>query len=295
MARAVERFSLSDLVGEYRALRASVLSLWLRTPDATEDLAQVVRFNEALDQLIAESVERYSGKLDSDADVFTASIGHDLRNPLNAIAMCAQVLETSGTLSQGERSAVHQIGRSAVRMSDMLGELQDFSRVRLGAMLTFERERLDVAGLCEKVVQEIRSSTPDRSITFSKAGNAIANVSRERVEQLVSNLVGNAVQHGRADSDVDVAVTGQDDVVVIDVHNAGPAIPAQALERIFEPLYRKDRASNDTRAHLGLGLYIARTIALAHGGDIQVSSTQATGTKFHVCLPREASKLRVVP
>src|SRR5689334_12464740 len=143
LARAVDRFSLSELVSEYRALRASVLSLWLDSGEADSDTQQIVRFNEAVDQLIAESVARYSRKLDTDADVFTASIGHDLRNPLNAIAMSAQLLNESAALSGADKGAVDQINSSAVRMGAMLGELQDFSRVRLRGMLNFERERLD--------------------------------------------------------------------------------------------------------------------------------------------------------
>ena len=285
LARAVDRFSLSELVSEYRALRASVLSLWFDSPDAEKDMQQIMRFNEAVDQLMAEAVSRYSSKLDSDADVFTASIGHDLRNPLNAIAMSAELLDTSHTLSEGEKRAVHQIAQSAVRMSTMLGELQDFSRVRLSGMVSFNREPLDVARLCAEVVSEVQASTPACRITLSQAGDTVASVSEERIGQLLSNLIGNAVQHGAPSSDVDVAVVGQDKVVSIKVRNTGPVIPPEAHRRIFEPLYRTDRDGHEKRTHLGLGLYIARTIALAHGGDIKVTSENA-GTTFEVRLPR---------
>jgi signal transduction histidine kinase len=286
LARAVDRFTLSELVSEYRALRASVLSLWLDSPDADSDSQQIIRFNEAIDQLVAESVERYSAKLDSDADVFTASIGHDLRNPLNAIAMSAHVLKMSAALSDLEKKSVDQIAQSAVRMSVMLGELQDFSRVRLCGMESFKREQLDVARLCRDAIQEIQASTPRCRINLSQSAETVASVSSERIGQLLSNLIGNAVQHGEPGGDVDVSVIGDDEGITISVRNAGPAIPREALARIFEPLYRTDSRVQEHRTHLGLGLYIARTIALAHGGDITVTSDDV-GTTFLVRLPRE--------
>ena len=182
-----------------------------------------------------------------------------------------------------------QIARSALRMGTMLGELQDFSRTRLGGTLHLERERVDIADLCEQVVREIRASTPDCRIVFSQAGNTVALASRERLEQLVSNLILNAVQHGEAGCDVHVFVNGQDRVVLVNVSNTGTAIPPDKLDRIFEPLYRTERNQHAdmNRNHLGLGLYIARTIAIAHGGDIDVTSTQDEGTTFRVHLPRE--------
>lgn len=287
LSRAVDRFSLSELVGEYRALRASVLSLWLGSAEADRDIEQVIRFDEAVDQLIAESVERFSAKLESDANTFTASIGHDLRNPLNAISMCAQLLNVSATVSSQDRRAVEQIAQSAIRMATMLGELQDFSRVRLGGMSAFTREDVDVARLCDEVVEEVRASYPDRRITCSHVGSAVARVSRERTGQLLSNLLGNAVQHGATDAAIDVTVTGRELDVVITVHNMGVAIPQEALPHIFDPLFRTGPADQDNRQHLGLGLYIAKTIAIAHGGDIDVSSTSDAGTTFRVRLPRD--------
>ena len=201
--------------------------------------------------------------------------------------MSAQLLNTSNTVSEEDRKAVDQIAQSAVRMSTLIGELQDFSRTRLGGMLTFKRGRADIARLCENVVKEIRASTQDCRIAFSQAGNTVADVNDERIEQMLSNLIANAVQHGASSCDVDVAVTGGDWVVLISVRNMGLPIPPEALDRIFEPLYRADASTPAKRTHLGLGLYIARTIAIAHGGDIDVTSTEDAGTTFQVRLPRE--------
>jgi signal transduction histidine kinase len=286
VSRAVDRFSLSEMVSEYRALRASVLSLWLQSPERDASMEQIVRFNEAVDQIVAESVSRFSSKLDSDADVFTASIGHDLRNPLNAIAVSAQVLHISANLSDDERKAVDQILQSATRMSNMLRELQDFSRVRLSAVLPVQRQPLDVARLCADVVQEITAARPDIHTTLTQTGDTVASINGERVAQLVSNLVANAAEYGVRDRNVIVRVSGHDRFVAIDVHNRGPAIPPEAIDHIFDPLYRGERTSAAPRAHLGLGLYIARMVALSHGGDIDVTSTDREGTTFRVRFPR---------
>jgi signal transduction histidine kinase len=290
LARAVDRFTLPELVSEFRALRASVLSLWVARVGASKDMNELIRFDEAVDQLIAESVARYAGQLDHDADVFTASIGHDLRNPLNAISMSAQVLDLCTKLDEDERSAVQQIAHSAMRMGAMLGELQDFSRVRLAPVLNVQRSSIDVASLCADVVEEIKASQPDCRITFSRSGDTTAMASGERILQMLSNLVGNAVQHGDG-RPIDVAVVGHDKSIEVTVHNDGRAIPPEALPRIFEPLYRVDDSMRESRDHLGLGLYIARTIAAAHGGDIQAVSTEDDGTTFLVRLPREPASV----
>jgi signal transduction histidine kinase len=284
VARAVDRFTLFELTSEYRALRASVLALWLNQPERGNDVEQIIRFNEAVDQLIAESVERYSGKLAVDGDLFTASIGHDLRNPLNAIAMSAEYLAQFTDRSDHEKSAISQIAQSAQRIASMIDELQDFSRVRLTNTLSFTRESLDVARVCQEVADEIRASTPRRRVAFAQAGNTVTIANAERIRQLLSNLIGNAVQHGGDDCDVNVRVDGQDEALAISVHNTGPAIPPESLPRIFEPLYRVERTPAD-RTHLGLGLYIVRQIAVAHGGDVSVTSDSG-GTTFRVRLPR---------
>jgi len=286
VARASDNFSLMEVVSEYRALRSTVTSLWLSETELTEDTAQqLVRFDEAIDQILAESVVRFSSKIDQEADLFTASIGHDLRNPLNAISMAGMLLNTSDALDARGRLAVKQIELSVGRIENMLRQLGDFARVRLGAIVGYDRQQADVAEICRQIVEEFRTSHPDRHFEFQNDGDTMALVDSVRLGELLSNLLGNAIQHGSTDGEVRVQAYGSADDVLIEVHNAGPAIPKDQIDVLFEPMRRGPSTQPREPGSLGLGLYIARTIALAHGGNVSVVSTDGE-TTFRTQLPR---------
>ena len=287
VTRAVEHFSVMEMVSEYRALRASVTRMWLDAAPLThESVRQLVRFNEAVDQILAESILRFTAKLDSDADLFTASIGHDLRNPLSAVVMAARTLMTSPALADRERTAVARIQDSAANIAGMLNDLSDFTRTRLGSILGYERERSNVAELCRAVVEELQTAYLMRTITFSESGDTTALVDTKRVRQLLSNLVANAIQPGSEDSIIAIRATSKDEEVTIEVHNEGPVIEPDELEKIFEPLLRGRTRKGGDSSSLDLGLYIARRIALAHGGSVNVTSTQTEGTTFVAKIPQ---------
>jgi signal transduction histidine kinase len=288
IARAVERFSLIELVSEYRALRASVTRMWIdAVPVTKESVAQIVRFNEAIDQILAEGVATFTEHLDQEADLFAASIGHDLSNPVSAVTLSARRLMTSPALPDSERTAVEVIERASQRLSGMLADLRDFTRTRLGGFLVVQRELCDVADLVRNVVGELESAYPNRRITVECCGNLMASVDRKRVSQLLSNLVGNALQHGDESSDVQVSASREAEAITIEVRNAGPAIEPALIKRLFDPL--SSRKAQSDNSHLGLGLYIARQIALAHGGSIDVESSADAGTRFAVRLPAQAA------
>jgi signal transduction histidine kinase len=292
LGRATDRFSLIEMVSEYRALRASVARLWLDAPSQSNDrdcMVELVRFNEALDQILAESVVRFTSKLDTDADLFTASIGHDLRNPLNAVVVSSQVLSQSTTLSEQDRAAVIRIERSAGRITGMLNELRDFTRTRLGALVELKRERCDLGEICRRIVDELSAAYPTRRLSMEQIGEMTAEIDSSRVAQLLSNLVGNALQHGSVGGPVTVVARGASDSITISIHNKGPAIAADQLKTIFDPLNRGPQGRSEDPGSLGLGLYIARQIALAHGGNIEVVSTLVEGTTFSAHLSRRAS------
>jgi signal transduction histidine kinase len=284
LARATQRFSLGDLLAEYRALRASVSRMWLaRTEPTYANVVQLVRFNEAVDQLIAESVVRYASKIEGDADLFTATIGHDLRSPLNAVATWAHVLVRTPALGDNERALATNIQHAAKRLADLVRDLQDFTRSRLGSALTVHRTTADVAAICESAVAELRAAHPMRTLKTERSGESTVNVDASRVAQAVSNLVANAIQHGDEAFPVTVSVVGTERAVEIRVHNRGQPIPVDELEAIFEPMKRLH--ADDQPGSLGLGLYIARRIAAAHGGTLTVSSS-TEGTTFVLQLPR---------
>ena len=285
IARAVDRFSLIELVSEYRALRASVTRMWTdATPPTSDSFAQIVRFNEAIDHILAEAVPKFSERLDRDADLFTGSIGHDLSNPVNSVLMSARLLAASPNLSSAEQAAVERIDRAGTRLSSMLADLRDFTRTRLGAPVCLECAACDVGRVVRNIVDELAPVYPDRHIAVQFSGNLTARVDAKRIAQVVSNLVANALQHGAANTDVTVSAHGDADTVNIEVHNAGPVIEPALMRTLFDPLRRPPGHANDNR--LGLGLYIVQQIVLAHGGRIDVSSTEETGTRFTARLPR---------
>lgn len=288
IARAIERFSLVELVSEYRALRASVTRLWIdAVPVTQESVAQIVRFNEAIDQILAEGVATFTEHVDQQADLFTAAIGHDLSNPLNAVALSARRLMVSPNLPDNERAAVELIEHASQRLAAMLADLRDFTRSRLGGFLIVHRKPCDVADLVRKAVSELESAHAAARIDVECRGDLVVSADPKRVSQLLSNLVANALQHGAEHGDVQVSAWREADGVAVEIRNAGPAIDPALMKRLFDP-QRGPQVQADN-GHLGLGLYIAQQIAVAHGGTIEARSSAATGTCFTVRLPAEAA------
>ena len=284
--RLGEGFDVNELVAEYRALRATVLRLWFRSPGRHDgsEADQIVRFNEALDQIIAESVLRFSAEASQAKDLLLGVLGHDLRNPLSAISMSIETI-----LKRPERAVevALRMRASTERMREMIADLLDFTRTRLGSRLAVRLVPCDLGAVCSQAVEELRTAHPDRKITFRLDGDLNGDWDCGRMGQLASNLIGNAVQHGDPDMPIDVTATGEANQVEITVHNFGPTIaPGEALG-IFDPLSRGAAGERETRSgSLGLGLYIAKQIAVAHAGDITLRSSDASGTVFAVVLPR---------
>jgi signal transduction histidine kinase len=288
-ARAVDHFTFSEMVSEYRALRSAVTRLWLDSAGVDhESVMELVRFNEAIDQVLAESVVRFAATVERESDLFTASIGHDLRNPLNSIVSSSELLSRSAGLPDAERAAAKRIGNSALRMANMLADLQDFSRSRLDGLLRLSLEQARVADICREVIAEIAAAHQNYTLQFKESGDTGAVVDRKRMSQVISNLVGNAVQHGAPSGTISVSAQGDEQHVRVEVHNEGPAIARARLDDIFEPLHRVAPEEPRTPGSLGLGLYIVRRVVLAHGGRVSVTSTDADGTSFVVEIPRTA-------
>jgi len=290
MQRVVDGFDVDQMVSEYRVLRSTVTDIWKQSgaldgSGAPGAVDQLIRFNESIDQILAESVMLFNAKLDRDKDLLTAVLGHDLRNPLTAIAMSAEALMRS-ELRRPELELATRIARSASRMRAMIHDLLDFTRVRLGGRLPMTPEPCDLVELCGHVVDELRQAHPRRQLTVRADGRCVGVWDAGRLSQLLSNLVGNAIQHGSADTPVAVTVRCTAQAGVVSVHNFGPAIPPQRQEAIFDPLSRGEKDRAEYGGSLGLGLYIAREIAEAHSGTISVHSSDEAGTTFNLSLPR---------
>jgi phosphoserine phosphatase RsbU/P len=214
---------------------------------------------------------------------FIAVLGHDLRNPLAAISSGASFLQRSGALKEHKDLRVlDMINSTVTRMSDLIDDILDFARGRLGGGIALHRDSQPLEPVLEQVVDELRTASPQRVIETSFEITRLLNCDRRRIGQLASNLIGNALTHGAPDQPVRVGARTQGDKFTLWVANAGEPIPDAAMQRLFEPFFRGE--VRNSRNGLGLGLHIASQIAQAHGGRIEVTST-ADETRFEFNMP----------
>lgn len=218
-------------------------------------------------------------------EMFVGILGHDLRNPLGAMVAGAELLAAQLPDERHQRT-LSRMTSAGRRMTAMIEQLLDLTRARLGGGVGFlrVREPLDVRELVQRTVDELRASHPAREIAFDSASDCTTSGDPERLLQLFGNLLANALAHGAAGSTIAVSAIGRGSDILVEVRNQG-VIPPDRVATLFEPFQRKSRDLARS-AGLGLGLYIAREIATAHGGDISVSSSAATGTVVAVRLPR---------
>ncbi len=289
--RQASNFTLLQLSAEFRALRATVLRLWLpQLKEMTEASAnEMVRFNEAIDQALAESVVTYSARADHMRELFLAILGHDLRAPLSSMSMAGDML----TRMHPNEAQVLEIGvkvkRGARLMSSMVADLIGYTRSQLGAGMPTALHRADIKDICIAAAGDASASYPDTKFEIDTGGDLCGQFDAVRLHQLVTNLLVNAAQYGLRGSPVKLEASGTADAVTIAVLNDGPIISDEAMDTIFSPLVQlpgDDDAMTRPRTSLGLGLFIAREIAVAHGGAISVTSNKLDGTTFTVSLPR---------
>ncbi|HEX6069820.1 MAG TPA: sensor histidine kinase [Longimicrobiaceae bacterium] len=290
--RAVSGFTVEQMVAEYRALRASVLRLWTRDQGElkSSDIDDLTRFNEAIDQSLAESVSEFNENIEAAKEMFLAILGHDLRTPLGAIYTSARFLLETGEMNERNRSLIARIASSATRTVGMVGDLLDFTRSRLGGGIPVTRTGMDLGKVLQDVVDEIGAARPERRIVLELSGEQRGEWDEARISQAFVNLIANAVEHGSSGVDVTVAASGDADEVTVRIHNQGKVIEPTQLDGLFNPM--KTRTSPHTASsggptgNLGLGLYITERIVHAHHGRIEVESSPEAGTTFTVHLPR---------
>jgi signal transduction histidine kinase len=277
-------FDINQLVAEYRALRASVLRLWEGANEGqARRLDDVIRFNEAIDQALSESVTYYTAEVEHSRTLLLAVLGHDMRSPLNTIQLTGSYL---ARLDAGEEvnAASSRLVDSGSRMRALIDDLADFSRARLGLGLRVAPARVDLADTFERELEQLRFAHPGHAIELVVEGDVTGDWDERRVQQVLCNLVMNAVKYGKRDAPIRVRLTGVADCVNFEVMNAGTI--NGNLDGLFEPLRRGPHAEGaEDPDSLGLGLYISREIAQAHGGQISVHPHPAA-TVFVVSLPR---------
>jgi signal transduction histidine kinase len=274
-------FTFQSVLAEFRALRATVLRLY--TESETSDFTDVRRFNEAIDEALTESMARFAHQTDLFRDQFIGILSHDLRTPLGAIIAGAALLAVPEDNPERRGRVVARIMSSAQRMERMIGDLLDLTRTRLGGSIPLKRGPADLQQVCSEAMIEVRAGQPDAVLQWHATGDLSGEWDADRLAQVVSNLVTNAIQHGDG-TPITLRAHEDGDSVTLAVHNGGRPIPADVLPFVFEPLARGDGES--TGRGIGLGLFIARAIVSAHDGDIQVSSSSDAGTTFTVTLPK---------
>jgi len=287
LLRATSGFTLRQLVAEYRALRATVLRLWADQEGHGSNphmLVDMTRFNEAIDQAVAESVDFFALETDRWRNVFLGVVGHDLRGPLNAILLTSQLL--TRLESEPVNKLAARLINGGQRMKLLLDDLLDYSRVSLDLGIPVSPTVADLAIACEEEVDLQRAVWPAHTIELVTSGITDGLWDSARLKQVVSNLISNAAKYGDQGAPIVVRLSGDDEHVAISVENSGPTISADEIETVFDPLRRAAQVEGDNeRASLGLGLFIVREIVQAHGGTVAVSSN-AGRTVFSLTLPR---------
>ncbi len=254
-----------------------VLTLYANREVSDGMLAAV---STAADQ-IAIAVDRDAGE--RFRELFIGILGHDLRNPLNAVSMAIYLL--SQTATDNQKSTISRLDTSARRMERMIAQLLDFTRARSGGGIALVRVAGDLATICAQTVDELRVANPNRTIDLTVVGKTRGLWDTDRMAQVFSNLVANAITYGSRELPVEVRLTAADTQVVCTVRNFGPVISAELMPHLFDPFRRARHAKVAATQGLGLGLFICQQIVAAHGGSTVVQSTEQAGTLFTITLP----------
>jgi signal transduction histidine kinase len=280
-ARVQQGFTLQAIVAEFRALRATILRLYENSGGG--DLAEVRRFNEAVDEALAVSLRRFAVQTDLVRDQSVGILSHDLRTPLDAFTSGAALLALPEDNPERRARVAARMLQTAHRMGRLIADLLDLTRVRLGGRIPLTLRQTDLQQICEEVTAENGDAHPGAIVRLETRGNLTGAWDADRLAQVISNLLGNAIQH-RCATEITLRASEERNAVTLAVHNGGPPIPARALPLVFEPLARGESEAGPHS--IGLGLFIAREVVEAHGGHIEVISSTGAGTTFTVSLPK---------
>ncbi|MHC8367651.1 PAS domain-containing sensor histidine kinase [Pseudomonas sp. ZT5P21] len=217
------------------------------------------------------------------AEQMVAIVSHDLKNPLTAIKMAADILARTDRTAK-ETKLLGHIGQSAGRAQRMIADLLDLALAGVGSGIAISLSSQDLHAFVSRSVDELRVAFPQATLLHLSVGSGPASLDADRVQQIIGNLVANSVAYGDLKQPITVTSRREEDQAVVSVHNYGPVIPQALMAVLFEPMTRGTEADSDVRS-VGLGLFIVREIAKAHGGDVSVSSSLEDGTVFSVYFP----------
>jgi len=255
-------FNLMEVVAEYRALRATVLRLWRKSQPQPypNDIDDVIRFNEAIDQSLNEAIDSYTERVEFSRQMFLAILGHDLRSPLGSINGAAQVAARATNEDSRAAEALSMIERNTKTIARLIDDLIDFASTGLGSAMPITRSAFDLGALGREVLEEFCFAYPQRTLRFHPDGDLTGDWDAARLRQVLSNLLSNALQHGITEEPVTLSIVSQESTVVLSIHNGGPPIPSEMLTTIFDPLMRHiQMASLRTAASKSIGLGLYRT------------------------------------
>jgi signal transduction histidine kinase len=293
LTRVRDGFDVERMVAEFRALRASVSRIWWKSiplphKDHVEDMS---RFNEALDQLVAASVTAFTGRAEQSRRLFLAILGHDLRQPLVSMGMFHHLLQDPELPRSEVPPILASMDQCRESIWSMLNDLLDFTSSQLGSVMPIRPAHCSLRDIASGVLVELEAAYPARKFIFEAEGLLEGDWDECRLRQLLSNLLCNAVQYGYPSQPIELLLSGNDAEATLRVLNSGDPVPAESMEVIFDPMVRLAATEKLDHPHgsIGLGLYICRQVALAHGGEIHVASLPGNVTSFAVTLPKQST------
>lgn len=280
----VTRYSPSDLIAEYQLLRDTIFETMNETGGLSQDETYTVV--KSIDQAMSESLTAYFLIHEGLREQFAVVLTHDLRTPLSAIKMTADlILRYPGKTSEVPRQAA-RIAENADRIDRMIQDLLDASRVRFGEKIKFEVEEFDLQALVQKTLHHSAAVHGDR---FTFKGDSVQGFwNQDAFRRALENLITNAVKYGAPNTTITVKLQAKHGRAILSVHNEGPAIPIEEQETLFHSFMRTKMAKNGKRPGWGLGLAMVRGMAEGHGGSIAVGSAPGRGTTFIIDVPVDA-------
>lgn len=287
-------FGLAQLTAEFRALRACVLRLWMASGNVTanEAISEVLRFDEAIDQTLAEAVERYVQEVERARDMFLSVLGHDLRTPLGAIAITGQYLAMQNVPDNKRLEAAARIDRCVTTMNALIKDVLEYTRSRLGKGMTIACKPGNLTEVCRTACDDIRAVHIDVEFRCELQNRLDANFDPVRMHQAIWNLLNNAVQQSDRHTPIVLAASESGEQVRIRVHASGRPLPAQPLQSMFDPMAQLASAHkphDDVKPSIQLGLFVAREIIRAHQGEVAVN-VNGDETIFEVTLLRREDR-----
>lgn len=287
LLRAMSGFEIKQMASEYRALRASVLKLWLATCGPTPHLDDIIRFNEAIDQALAESIDFFTSKVEERRNLFMGMLGHDLRTPLQAIQMTALVLER---IAGGEKvsSAAKRLIANGSRMKALLNELIVFNNIDVGLGVRVSPSPQDMSILFQDELEHLRDAYEGQKLDLLISGPTKGVWDGVNLRRVLGNLVANAIEFGEKSSPISVHIKGHPDQITFEVRNISNTSDAMNLQGLFSSQNELGNLTTRSESRFGLGLFIAEQVVKAHGGRIS-ARREDEQTVFAVQLPIDST------